>query len=307
MHNLKLNQLEILITVVDTGSFSAAAIELDCTQSRISHAIAELEQVLGQRVLTRSRSGCVPTDVGVRVVQKARQMQKLADSLIETVQGRDQISARVRIACFRSVGTYVLPAILEALARDFPGIRIDVDDSSDGFSAAIIKSVRDGQADIGIARKAEVEDLLRQEYIHDTYCAVVPDSLTVDEPARWDQLASLPYIQPHNVDGASTLEACCAAGFAGVAARRMTNDIAILAMVSRGTGITIMPRLAAYPVPRGAKIVQIPVQLRRELAIYMRMEVARSKAAKIVSRYLRDKSLIHRTETYRAGAVGMNF
>ncbi|HEX7648607.1 MAG TPA: LysR family transcriptional regulator, partial [Noviherbaspirillum sp.] len=71
MAGIKFNQLEILVAVVDAGSFSAAATELDCTQSRISHAIAELERGVGTRLLERSRAGCMPTEAGLRVLQKA--------------------------------------------------------------------------------------------------------------------------------------------------------------------------------------------------------------------------------------------
>ena len=57
MEKIKLNQLEMLVAAVDTGSFSAAGTELGCTQSRISHGIAELERRVGAKLLVRSRSG----------------------------------------------------------------------------------------------------------------------------------------------------------------------------------------------------------------------------------------------------------
>jgi DNA-binding transcriptional LysR family regulator len=245
--------------------------------------------------------------MGNRVLPKARQMLTVADQLREIAQGKSDMTANFRLACFRSIGTYVLPTIFEALSVDYPGIRVDVDDSADGFTAAIIQSVREGRADIGIARRTEVSDLTRIPYIYDIYCAAVPESLAVAAPVRWDQLASLPYIQPHNVDGASTVEACRAAGFPSEPARRMTNDIAILAMVSRGAGVTILPRLAAYPVPRGAKIASLPIVLKRELALYVRPEVARTRAMRTLCRYLRDKALVRQAECFRSGDVGFDY
>jgi DNA-binding transcriptional LysR family regulator len=44
MTRVKLNQLKMLVVTVERGSFSGAAAELGCTQSRISHGIVELGQ-----------------------------------------------------------------------------------------------------------------------------------------------------------------------------------------------------------------------------------------------------------------------
>jgi DNA-binding transcriptional LysR family regulator len=307
MTAIKLNQLEILVAVADTGSFSSAAVELDCTQSRISHAIAELELSVGTRLLVRSRAGCTLTEAGARVLQKARQILRIAEAIPAAAAGDITVSAQVRIACFRSVGTHLLPAVLEALARRHPGIQVDVDDSADGHSSAIVKAVEQGRADIGIARRSDDDRLVQLRYLHDVYAAVVPSGVKLVNPPAWKRFDGLNYIQPQNPDGTTTLERCRAAGYEGKASRRMTNDLGILAMVARGLGFTIMPRLASYPVPAGAKLAGIPIDLKRELALYMSEDSARLKAVKIVSQFLRDKKLIALTDVYRAGGIGFDY
>jgi DNA-binding transcriptional LysR family regulator len=307
MSGIKLNQLEILVAVVDAGSFSAAAAELGCTQSRISHAIAELEKAVGTRVLVRSRAGCAPTEAGLRVLQKARQILRIAAGIPAAAAGDDAVAAQVRIACFRSVGTHLLPPVLEALGRKHPGIRVDVDDSADGYSSEIVKAVEQGRADIGIARRSDDRSLVQLRYLHDAYAAVVPSDVRVRNPATWKQFDGLHYIQPQNADGAGTLERCRAAGYQGKASRRMTNDLGILAMVARGLGFAIMPRLASHPVPPGAKLAGIPIELTRELALYMTEDTARLNAVKIVARFLRDKKIIATTDVYRAGVIGFDY
>ena len=103
---MKLNQLKMLVAVAEHGSFSAAAAELGCTQSRISHAIAELEAELGVSLLARGRAGSAPTGAGQRVLEKARQMLRLEDGLREAALAGGGLSGSVRIACFRSIGTH---------------------------------------------------------------------------------------------------------------------------------------------------------------------------------------------------------
>src|SRR5689334_13899915 len=126
---LKLNQLRMFVAVADHGSFSAAAAELACTQSRISHAIAELERELAVRLLERSHGGSAPTEAGRRVLEKARQMLHLEQGLRDCAGADGALGGTVRVACFRSIGTHLLPYAAEALAAAHPGIVLEIDDS----------------------------------------------------------------------------------------------------------------------------------------------------------------------------------
>jgi DNA-binding transcriptional LysR family regulator len=61
-------QLQILLAVVDKGSFSQAAEALNMTQSAVSHAIATLETELGVKLLKRNRYGNELNEFGREVV-----------------------------------------------------------------------------------------------------------------------------------------------------------------------------------------------------------------------------------------------
>jgi DNA-binding transcriptional LysR family regulator len=194
MRKLKLSQLQMLVAVVNSGGFGRAAAELGCTQSRISHAISELEEILGTRMLLRSRTGCAPTDTGHRVVAQARQMLNLADILVEGAKDDLSVVGRVRIACFRSIGTHLLPRVLEALAVEFPGIRVDVDDNCEERDEVTL-AVEERRADIGIAQLPISPGLVSRPYISDSYVVVAPSSLPLREPFSWEQIIDVPYIQ----------------------------------------------------------------------------------------------------------------
>jgi DNA-binding transcriptional LysR family regulator len=64
---LKLRDLEVLMTVVETGSMGKAARRLGISQPGVSKAIVELEDALGVRLLDRSRRGVAPTPYGSAV------------------------------------------------------------------------------------------------------------------------------------------------------------------------------------------------------------------------------------------------
>ena len=306
MHKIKLNQLEMLVAVTDAGSFSAAAAVLDCTQSRISHAIAELERSVGVRLLQRSRSGCLPTDAGHRVLLKARQMLRIADSVIPSVLEEVGIIAQVRLACFRSIGTHLLPHTLEALERDYPGIRVDIDDGC-ADSADVNRAIEEGRADVGISCFSIGKHLAAQPFIHDAFMLVLPAALKLRAPLSWQQLEGIPFIQAGNAGGIWAQEQCKAAGFKLTPARRMASDSGILALVGRGMGFSILPRLAAFPVPAGVSMIDLPVPLMRPFVLISQPETARLKAIKILIRFLRDKRIVRQTEAFRSGIVGFDY
>ncbi|TKB24199.1 MAG: LysR family transcriptional regulator, partial [Mesorhizobium sp.] len=73
--NPTLDQLQILVAVADTGSFSAAGRKLSRAQSVISYAIANLEAQLGLKLFEREGTREPQlTDVGKATLEDARRM-----------------------------------------------------------------------------------------------------------------------------------------------------------------------------------------------------------------------------------------
>lgn len=299
---MKLSQLRMFVAVADSGSFSAAAAQLDCTQSRISHAITGLEHELGVRLLTRAHDGSVPTDPGHRVLAKARQMLRLEASLLDTARDCGALCAHLRIACFRSVGTHLLPHALEALALDYPGIRIDIDDGCEERDD-VTRAVREGRADIGIAHLPAGDGLVTRPWLHDAYVLVAPASARLSAPLSWNQLDALPFIALSCSGAGAILERCRAAGFSAQPGRTLANDTSIMGMVGRGMGFSILPRLAAFPPPDDVRIHELPLAALREFAVVGLADTMRTQAAQVVTRFLRDRQILARTKAFRAGVV----
>ena len=300
---MKLSQLKILMAVAETGSFSAAAAHLECTQSRVSHAIAELEAQLGVRLLTRARAGSVPTDAGHRVLEKAGQMLRLEASLVDAARTSDALAGSVRVACFRSVGTHLLPHVLEALAHEYPAIRIELDDSCSERDD-VTEAVRLGRADIGIAQLPVADAFVALPYVQDAYGLVLPASLRIERPFTWSQLDSLPFIALGCSGARAMLEHCRAAGFTAEPSRTLTNDTSIAALVGRGMGFSILPRLAIFPESDEVRIIELPMPARRRFAIIGMPDTIRSRLVQVLTRFLLDRRILAKTRAFRAGIVG---
>jgi DNA-binding transcriptional LysR family regulator len=309
---IKLSQLQIFAAVADHGSFSAAAAELGCTQSRISHAIAELERELAVRLLERSHAGSIPTGAGHQVLDKARQMLRLEQSLRDSVRADKALAGRVRIACFRSVGTHLMPYAAEALAGAHPGIVLDIDDGCID-RVAVLDALREGRADLAIAQLPVDRAFLTHPFVEDDYVLVAPAARRLDARFSWDQLDGLPFLQLACPGADEVLERCRAAGLvtdagqAGQAGRRLANDTSIAAMVARGMGYSIMPRLAVFPEPEGVRTHALPLPAAgaatRSLVLAAEPAAMRRPEVKAVVGILRGRRMLERTRAWQAGVI----
>jgi DNA-binding transcriptional LysR family regulator len=80
--DLELRQLRCLVTIVDAGTFTDAAIELGISQAAVSRNLLALERILGVRLLHRTSRSITPTTAGVRVLAQARQILATAGNLV---------------------------------------------------------------------------------------------------------------------------------------------------------------------------------------------------------------------------------
>lgn len=74
--------MRCLVAIVDSGTFTDAAIELGISQAAVSRSLMALEQVLGVRLLHRTSRNITPTTAGVHILAQARQILAAADNLI---------------------------------------------------------------------------------------------------------------------------------------------------------------------------------------------------------------------------------
>jgi DNA-binding transcriptional LysR family regulator len=299
---IKLNQLRMFAAVAEHGSFSAAAAELACTQSRISHAITELERELAVRLLERSHGGSRPTAAGLRVLDKARQMLRLEQDLRGSAREDGALAGRVRVACFRSVGTHLLPYAAAMLAAQHPGIVLDIDDGN-ADRDAVLDTLREQRADLAIAQLPVERGFATLPWLHDDYVLVVPAARQFSQPLGWEQLDGLSYIQLACPGADAALERCLAAGLAVQPGPRLANDTSIAAMVARGMGYSIMPRLAVFPEPEGVRLLALPIPARRSLALAGDAAAMRRPEVAAVLKVLRSRKMVETTEAWRAGLL----
>lgn len=133
---LTLDQLRVLITIVDVGSFSAAGRKLHRSQSAISQAVATLEELQG--VVLFDRSGHRPklTEVGRVLVEQARRVLATAAKFEGMAAStRSGLEPELALAIDPLVPTEPLIESIRALNHTFPDLTVTF--STEGLGGSL--------------------------------------------------------------------------------------------------------------------------------------------------------------------------
>lgn len=259
---MNIEQLRIFTTVTELGSFSAAALELEISQSAVSRAIASLESELDVSLLVRGRFGAQPTQLGERLLAHAREMVALRDRMDEDLAlARGLQGGRVRIASFRSAATHLLPPLLARFSQRFPEVEVAIDESD---PVAVEQQLREGKADIGLMPLPRSGEFETWEIARDEFVVLVPRRRSMPEGLTWQALSRYSFILYNYAECTTVVRGHWARwGQSLRVAYEIKEDSTIVSMVAQGLGAAILPRLAALPIPEGVCVYSLPVSLER--------------------------------------------
>jgi DNA-binding transcriptional LysR family regulator len=258
---LSVKQLEAFMAVVDGGSFQAAARRLHASQPAISRRIAELEQSLGVRLFERTTRTCHLTPHGRLLVPHGRNVLRDLGDISAAVAEPASVVGLVRIGLVETIALTKLPDLLARLARDYPGLRpeIEVD-----VTSALVQRLLAREIDVAILVAPVAEPELNTEPLWDMELAwfgaasrhASNRKLVLDDLAdecvllhtrsghgsivrRWFREAGL---RPRRVVGCSSLAA-------------------LIRVVESGFGIGLLPRASVEESPVGTGLVYLPTTL----------------------------------------------
>lgn len=186
----KLSAMATFVRVVESGSFSAVAIELRATQSGVSKQVAALEKELGTKLLVRTTRSLAMTEEGERYFEQARRLvAEIAEAESELIKGERQLRGWIRVAAAVGFGRLKLMPLVKSFMAAYPDVKIDLR-MHDGFvdlvEQGIDVSIRIGDLpDSGlIARRIGTSQ--RMLLAHRDYLRTLPAS--VREPVNPDDL-----------------------------------------------------------------------------------------------------------------------
>ena len=264
---VKLSQMRALVSVAETGSFSEAAMVLSVSQSTVSHSIAALEEALGVMLIHRGRQSASLTPIGTAICAQAQAVLTLVNSMGQAAtKARGIEGGLVRIAAFRSLASEVLPSAIAHLHQHHPSIQITITEFDN--HQGLIEALTEGKADLSIASLLPSETFETFQIMEDPFIALLP-------PNRPGLSGQLTWQDLHEQTLITSSSDCCKELTAHLQAAQpsvgidylIANDSTAVSMTRQGLGITLLPKLAAQPVPKQVRVARLPFSMVRPLGL----------------------------------------
>lgn len=234
--------LRQFLAVVDTGSFTRAAAQINVAQPTLSAGIAELERRLGTKLFMREKRRIRLTDAGNRLLPHARGIER-GFRLAETDAANLPAPLRpIRLGLLASFPTARLERALSAYRGKEPVELIE------GSQRELVAGLVNGSIDLALA---QVEDRFASRLLfRESYRLALPAAhpLADQEAIDVDRVAGETMIARRSCELLpETSRFFTAHGARPPFSLRTTNDERAMAMVRAGLGITVAPESLGGP------------------------------------------------------------
>jgi LysR family transcriptional regulator, hydrogen peroxide-inducible genes activator len=281
---MTLNELRFIVAVAQERNFRRAAEKCFISQPALSLAIQKLEEELGLKIFERGKNEVSTTPVGTAIVEQAQRVLEEAERIREiATQGKNQLTAPLRVGIIHSVGPYLLPDLIPALKKVAPTMPLEMEEN---ITANLETQLRNGLLDVIIIALPFGDSGILTHPLYDE-----PFEVVVNADHRWAGRSS---IKAPELAGEKVLllnsghcfsnqvaEACPDLSRKGAEIQRGTSLETIRNMVASGLGITVLPASANSARYRSKLLHVIPFAKpipSRRIALAWRKSFSRTQA-----------------------------
>ena len=285
---VSVNKYQMFLKTVECGSFSKAAAEMSFTQSAVSHAVQALENELNVTLLSRNRGGVVLTADGRALLPR---IEKLCAAHHELMQSAAELNGMdagfVRVATFSSVSAQWLPSILKSFGERYPNIEFEV--VTGDYYGQSEDWILQGKVDCGFLRLPSVKHLQTYALYRDELQVILPcgHPLADSDPFPATSLSTEPFIFLEEGQDYEISAALDKVGIRPNVKYTAREDRTMLAMVSKGLGISLLPELMVRHSPYPVVACRAPERFYRSIGIAVKDKKALSAATRRFVDYVR--------------------
>ena len=241
---MDLKQIEWFVRIVECGSMTRAAMELDVAQPALSRQIRNLERELGQPLLTRTGRGVRVTEAGRVLLDHGRgirhQVSRLHEEIVRVHQG---LVGRLAIGMPPSLSRALTVPLTREFYRAMPDARLVL---AEGLSRAMLESVVNGDLDLALVFNppASPELELTPMGRKPLYVVSAEGGPQVEKTVSLQRLATIPLVVPSRPNVVRMeIESRLAAICLKPDIRCEVNSIpGLLDLVGQGYGAAVLPR-----------------------------------------------------------------
>jgi LysR family transcriptional regulator, hydrogen peroxide-inducible genes activator len=244
---MQIHQLRYFCAVARTGSFTRAAQHEHLAQPSLSQQIRKLEDELGTRLFDRLARTVRLTQLGEAFLPRAEEiLRQVASAKLEIQELAGAEQGKLVIGAIPTIAPYFLPSCLASFARKFPRVQVSVIEE---VTDELLKRIHEGTIDLALlALPVPATHCLSHELFRERLYVVVP---------RNHRLATLSKVHLKQIEGdpflllkeghcfrENALSACTRARIRPNVVFESGQFTTILAMVSAGSGVSVVPEMA---------------------------------------------------------------
>lgn len=257
---MELQQLRYFCAVADTRNFTRAAIQTNVAQPSLSQQILKLEDELGAKLFDRLARSVKLTQFGKAFLPKALAiLRQVGEARTEIQEMSGSEKGTVVLGAIPTIAPYLLPGILRGFTSEHPMVRVRV---AEELTPILLERLRSGSLDLALlALPIRGEDLMLKELFCEPLFAVVPSghrlasktSLSLRDMK--DDFFLL--LKEGHCFRENTISACQRSRLKPNIVFECGQFSSILAMVSAGMGVSLVPEMA---VERRSGCTFIPIR-----------------------------------------------
>ncbi|WP_106848434.1 LysR substrate-binding domain-containing protein [Blastococcus sp. Marseille-P5729] len=248
---MNIRDLEYLVALHEHRHFGRAAEASYCSQPTLSTQIRKMETELGVDLVERGSRQVLFTEVGERVVRRARRILGEAAEIRDIARSaKHPHSGSVRLGAFPTLAPYLLPHVIGDLHRAYPDLEVLLVEEK---TEVLLRQMREGALDAALVampvndESLHVEPLFREQFV----LAAPAGHPLADLPAPVQTTAAvngdLLLLSDGHCLRDQALEVCRMAGVQERKGFQATSLETLRHMVAGGVGVTLMPRLSVMP------------------------------------------------------------
>ena len=243
---MELRQLRYFVRIVELGSMSRAALDLDMVQSALSQQISRLESELSTRLLQRTPRGVIPTEAGQAFFHQAQLTLRHAQQAIHAAQ-QARLSGAVSMGLSPTIANVLGLPLMRAMRERYPEVRLHMVSALSGHLTSLLNA---RQLDLAIlfdthnARRWSVMPLLEEQlFLIQSRQQPVAPQIQHAAPISLQQLQQVPLILPSGSHGlrSSIMASFTSAGFQSQMAMEIDSLTLLMEAVAAGMGATVQP------------------------------------------------------------------
>lgn len=245
----ELSQLRCFVAVAEELHFGHAAVRLHMTQPPLSRQVQLLEHHLGVELLTRSSRTVRLTTAGKRFLPEARQILRLAESASVTARRAARgDSGSVTIGFTAASGYGLIPAMIARCRQRLPDIEVSLREL---VTTEQINGLSAGWLDLALLRPhPALADFESRCIVREPLVAALPTShpLTQTRLPALSDFDRVPFVMYSPIEARYFHDlitgACSVAGVKPDYVQYTSQIHSVLALVSAGLGVSLVPAAA---------------------------------------------------------------